>query len=412
MNQSSLPDPVRCMRDISITGNVVPMAWFKTITFDNGKPDTNAILILSDIVYWYRPTEVRDERTGSVIGYRKKFSEDLLRRSYSDLEAQFGFSKRQCQLVFERLESMGVVKRILRRIDSVNGPINNVMYIDLNVDVLKTLTFPSHIFSDHHTPSNIDVTTWSHGCNEVVTPMSYPNDIDVTRESHGCNNHIKDTNTTPEITLSPESSQESSSPSSESDEGEIALQMISIWNEVLPQKSVSSLSGFLKDQLESAYHLHLDASLTQWQLVCEHFKSSKFLMGEAEGVRIKPDLAWLLDLRKDHLHNVLNKAKYTFDDRVANNKVKTVKDIEADIEASNDNLELKSLKRDALQISPMCYLGYFRHSRFEMTDTKLTVFVPTSYAKEQIEERSYDAISNLVRTKYNRSFEVCVERKQ
>lgn len=54
------------------------MEWFSRITFDNGRPDTNAILILSDIVYWYRPTVIRDERTGMVTGYRKKLKADLL----------------------------------------------------------------------------------------------------------------------------------------------------------------------------------------------------------------------------------------------------------------------------------------------------------------------------------------------
>jgi len=53
-------------------------------------------LILADVVYWYRPAVLRDERTGAVIGQKKKFAEDMLRRSYSDLEEQFGLSKKQC----------------------------------------------------------------------------------------------------------------------------------------------------------------------------------------------------------------------------------------------------------------------------------------------------------------------------
>lgn len=68
----NLPKSVSEMASITISGNIVPPQWFKTITFENGKPDTNAILILSDIVYWHRPTEVRDERSGAVVGYRKK----------------------------------------------------------------------------------------------------------------------------------------------------------------------------------------------------------------------------------------------------------------------------------------------------------------------------------------------------
>ena len=46
---------------INFIGNVIPHTWYKTILRENGKPNVNAIIILSDIVYWYRPKEVRDE---------------------------------------------------------------------------------------------------------------------------------------------------------------------------------------------------------------------------------------------------------------------------------------------------------------------------------------------------------------
>ena len=58
---------------INISGNIIPMVWFQAIRYPNGKPNVNAIIILADIVYWYRPTEIRDEITGQVVGRRKKF---------------------------------------------------------------------------------------------------------------------------------------------------------------------------------------------------------------------------------------------------------------------------------------------------------------------------------------------------
>ena len=45
---------------MNFTGNVIPMVWFKTIRYPNGAPNNNAIHILADIVYWYRPKEERD----------------------------------------------------------------------------------------------------------------------------------------------------------------------------------------------------------------------------------------------------------------------------------------------------------------------------------------------------------------
>ncbi len=52
---NNLLSSVAEMVHIPITGNIVPPQWFQTITFESGKPDTNSILILSDILYWYRP---------------------------------------------------------------------------------------------------------------------------------------------------------------------------------------------------------------------------------------------------------------------------------------------------------------------------------------------------------------------
>ena len=48
------------MANIVITGNVIPQNWYRAIVKPTGKPYVEAIMILADIVYWYRPTEVRD----------------------------------------------------------------------------------------------------------------------------------------------------------------------------------------------------------------------------------------------------------------------------------------------------------------------------------------------------------------
>lgn len=71
------------MSRLQITGNIIPAAWFKTIRKETGKPNLNAIILLSDIVYWYRPVEVRDEMTGQLTGLKKKFRADLLRGATS-----------------------------------------------------------------------------------------------------------------------------------------------------------------------------------------------------------------------------------------------------------------------------------------------------------------------------------------
>lgn len=88
---------------VRFTGNVIHQNWYKTILMDNGKPDAISIMILADIVYWYRPSEIRDEITGRTIGFSKKFKSDLLQRTYESFSEQMGFTKRQVQESIKRL---------------------------------------------------------------------------------------------------------------------------------------------------------------------------------------------------------------------------------------------------------------------------------------------------------------------
>lgn len=128
--------------EISITGNMVPHSWYQSITFPSGKPYLTAIIILADVVYWYRPSEVRDEASGRLVGYRKKFRGDLLQRSYESLADQFGVSKREAKNAIVALEELGVIKRHFRtmRVGDL-PPQSNVLFIELIPEGLRQLTF-------------------------------------------------------------------------------------------------------------------------------------------------------------------------------------------------------------------------------------------------------------------------------
>lgn len=39
---------------LNISGNIIPQTWYKSIVRENGKPYLTAIVILADIVYWYK----------------------------------------------------------------------------------------------------------------------------------------------------------------------------------------------------------------------------------------------------------------------------------------------------------------------------------------------------------------------
>lgn len=127
---------------LNITGNVIPQAWYYTIVNEKGKVNYLAINILADIVYWYRPTEHRDETTLAV-SYTKKFQDtDYLQRSYDQLMQIFNITKKQAYDAIVALEKLGVIKRHFRTIYTTSIPIANVMFIELIPEVLKELTYP------------------------------------------------------------------------------------------------------------------------------------------------------------------------------------------------------------------------------------------------------------------------------
>jgi hypothetical protein len=127
---------------MNFSGNVIPMQWYKTIIYENGKPDLNAIIILSDIVYWYRPVEVRDEHTGAAIEMRKKFKADKLQRNYSAFSELYGLTKNQVRAGIKKLCDLKVIEIEFRTIHSGDVVCNNVLFINLMPAQLKSVTYP------------------------------------------------------------------------------------------------------------------------------------------------------------------------------------------------------------------------------------------------------------------------------
>ena len=126
---------------LNISGNIIPQAWYNSIVRENGKPHLTAIVILADIVYWYKPTEIRDEGSGQVVALKKKFKADLLQRSYQQISDEFGISKKEATNAIIFLEKLGVIQRVFRNL-VINGiTVTNVLFIELKVERLKELTY-------------------------------------------------------------------------------------------------------------------------------------------------------------------------------------------------------------------------------------------------------------------------------
>ena len=144
MSYSVKNEKVREIGKMNITGNVVPMSWFEHLKYPSGKPHTPAIMILADIVYWYRPTELRDQRTGQVERIEQKFEADMLQKSYKEHMELFGYGRSQVKRAYDYLEDENLINREFRNINVKGTPISNVMYVEPIPERLKEITY-SHI---------------------------------------------------------------------------------------------------------------------------------------------------------------------------------------------------------------------------------------------------------------------------
>lgn len=139
---SSGNEAVDAMETVTITGNITAPRWYQTILRENGKPYRLAIDILADIVYWYRPVEIRDETTGHIVGIRKRFKADYLQKTYEQYANLYGESKRTVKAAFDKLVELEVIERIFREVTYANDmKLYNVMFISLNVRRLLELTY-------------------------------------------------------------------------------------------------------------------------------------------------------------------------------------------------------------------------------------------------------------------------------
>ncbi|MBS9803079.1 DnaD domain protein [Bacillus toyonensis] len=152
---------------LNFKGNVVDHEWFNYITFSNGKPHIVAIMVLSEIVYWYRPTVIRDEIDGKVT-YKKKFKADKLQKNYQQLADTFGFTKLQVKRACDLLTDMLLLKIEFRTINADGKILNNVMFVEpVPTEIKKISSMYQQIKED---PGYLEV-------NRVVTSKSRPSSL-------------------------------------------------------------------------------------------------------------------------------------------------------------------------------------------------------------------------------------------
>ncbi len=137
--------------EMNFKGNIIHEAWYSTIRKKNNKAYILAILILSEIVYWYRPREERDEESGCTVCWKKRFQGDKLKKSYDSLAEKFGSTKDAVRDAVSFLCSLGVIDREFRTVTLADGTrLGNVMFIGLDPEMLYRLTYPDDVLDDNH----------------------------------------------------------------------------------------------------------------------------------------------------------------------------------------------------------------------------------------------------------------------
>lgn len=152
---------------LNFKGNVVDHEWFSYITFSNGKPHIVAIMVLSEIVYWYRPTVIRDEIDGKVT-YKKKFKADKLQKNYQQLADTFGFTKLQVKRACDLLTDMLLIKIEFRTINADGKILNNVMFVEPVPTEIKKISSMYQQIEEN--PGDLEV-------NRVATSKSRPSSL-------------------------------------------------------------------------------------------------------------------------------------------------------------------------------------------------------------------------------------------
>lgn len=133
---------IALMEEIDYFGNIIPHSWYKEILMKKtGKSDVNAIIVLADIVYWYRPSIKVDRKTGRA-SYKKKFRDrDYLQKGYQEIATTFGFGYDEAKNAVKRLEKKGLIKRIVRKARTPNNGWLTLLFIDINPEAVQKITY-------------------------------------------------------------------------------------------------------------------------------------------------------------------------------------------------------------------------------------------------------------------------------
>lgn len=128
-----------------LEGSYVPHTWLKHLTYSNKRGTYThhlAVLLLADIVYWYRPTVIKDEHSGELLGWKKKFAGDQLQRSYDAIAAHLGATYKQAREAVLFLKDIGLITAELRNFTTKTGLfVANALYLEPVAEQISMLQY-------------------------------------------------------------------------------------------------------------------------------------------------------------------------------------------------------------------------------------------------------------------------------
>lgn len=131
--------------EIKFSGNIIPLSWYTKIGTKNKakifKANLLAINILAEIIYWYRLREIRDETTGQLTGYKRKFKADKLQIRYQLLADKFGVTKLVCKRTIDFMIQEKLITREFRHFKTETGmQLSNVMFVEPVPETIRSIT--------------------------------------------------------------------------------------------------------------------------------------------------------------------------------------------------------------------------------------------------------------------------------
>jgi hypothetical protein len=155
--QNTLPVAVLAISQIHFEGDIIPQEWFKHIKTSSGETDAIGILILADLISWYRPIRAQNENTGEPLPPRQKFEEDMFRATETYYQNKFGFNKDQIEQALTRLEKTGYIRQEISDFKT-KVSITQIRYIEPIPSKILEITYPNNIGIDKFSFQNDQMT--------------------------------------------------------------------------------------------------------------------------------------------------------------------------------------------------------------------------------------------------------------